>query len=239
MEIPAQIESKQESTRLIDFTSVLASSVHDMKNGLCLLIQSIEKLSHRLQKKNIEEADELAQIHYEASRLNSNLLQMLALYRVEKDLLPLNIDEYYLDELMEELAARNLLYIRSRHIDVEFDLPEELAWYFDFDLVSNLLNDIFVNALRYCGSKIIVSAFESQGQLHIAIADDGDGYPNAMLATQDMEAAQIDLTVSRTGLGLYFARLIAETHEQNGNKGSILLRNGGQLNGSVFTLTLP
>jgi len=237
--MPELKESPNTSHRFIDFASVLASSVHDMKNGLCLLIQAIENLSNRLHEKDMEEASELAQIHYEASRLNSNLLQMLALYRVEKDILPLNIDEYYLDELLEELLAKNYIYIDSRRINVDFEVEEDLAWYFDYDLVANLLNDIFVNALRYCKSNIIVKASTDEDQLRIEIADDGQGYPEKMLKTQLIDPADIDLTESRTGLGLYFAKLIAATHEQSGKAGNIKLQNGGQLNGSVFTLTLP
>ena len=225
--------------RFIDFTSVLASSVHDMKNGLCLLIQAIEKLSNRLHEKDIEEASELAQIHYEASRLNSNLLQMLALYRVEKDILPLNVDEYYIDDLFEELLAKNHIYIESRHIQVQFEIEQDLSWYFDYDLVANLLNDIFVNALRYCKGKILLRAACVEQALKIDIYDDGQGYPEKMLETQLIDPADIDLTESRTGLGLYFAKLIAATHEQNGKTGNIMLQNGGLLKGSVFTLTLP
>jgi len=66
------------NNRSIDFSTVLAASVHDMKNSLCLLIQSIETLSLKFDGQQ-EEAQELAQMHYAASRLNSNLLRMLAL----------------------------------------------------------------------------------------------------------------------------------------------------------------
>jgi len=73
---------------VIDFATVLASSAHDMKNGLCLLIQLIDQLSEKMRLNNMDEAEELASIHYEASRINTNLLQMLAMYRAEKDVLP-------------------------------------------------------------------------------------------------------------------------------------------------------
>lgn len=225
--------------RIIDFSSVLASSVHDMKNGLCLLIQSIENLSNRLEQKGAEEAKELAKIHYEASRLNTNLLQMLAMYRAEKDALPLHIDEHYLDELLEELIAKNHLYIENRNLEVVFEIEQDLAWYFDNELVANLLNDIFVNAMRYSKEKIVVTAANVEGQLQIEIIDDGNGYPESMLNNQFLNPSELDLTLSRTGLGLYFANLIATTHSQNDRYGCIELKNGGKLNGSVFTLTLP
>jgi len=233
------MSENNNSERIIDFSSVLASSVHDMKNGLCLLIQSIENLSNRLEEKGADEAKELAKIHYEASRLNTNLLQMLAMYRAEKDALPLHLDEHYLDELLEELIAKNHLYIENRNLEVEFDIEPDLAWYFDNELVANLLNDIFVNAMRYSKAKILVTAKLVNECLQVEVVDDGNGYPEAMLNNQFLNPSELDLTLSRTGLGLYFANLIATTHSQNGRKGTIKLENGGKLNGSVFTLTLP
>lgn len=225
--------------RSIDFSTVLASSVHDMKNSLCMLIQSIESLSAQMQQKDVEGAQELAQIHYEAARLNTNLLQMLALYRARKDALPVDIDEWYLDDVLEELVAKNTLYIENKSLEVTFDIEEDLAWLFDNDLIANLLNDIFVNAMRYCQKHILISAHEVDGELQIQISDDGEGYPESMLSSSNNGPADIDLNLSRTGLGIYFAQLIADAHERSGTRGSIKLENGGQFNGSVFTLTLP
>ena len=63
----------------IDFASVLASTVHDMKNSLCMLIQSTEFIQQESQQLSEPAKDELARLNYEANRLNSNLLQLLSL----------------------------------------------------------------------------------------------------------------------------------------------------------------
>lgn len=224
--------------RSIDFSSVLASSVHDMKNSLCLLLQSIETLSNKFDQDQ-PEAQELAQIHYEASRLNSNLLQMLALYRARKDTLPINIEEWYLDELLDELMAKNEIYIHNKQLQIDLDIEPDLSWYFDNDLISNLLNDIFVNAMRYCNKRIKVTAKQVDELLEVTISDDGSGYPEQMLTSSHGLPQEIDLMTSRTGLGIYFAELIASSHKQDNVSGHISLANGGELNGSVFRLVLP
>jgi K+-sensing histidine kinase KdpD len=224
---------------IIDFATVLASSAHDMKNSLSLLIQLISQLSDKMRLNNMDEAEDLAQIHYEASRLNINLLHMLTIYREEKDVLPLNIDDYYLDETLEDLVAQNTLYIDNKHLSITFDIEDQLSWYFDQDLVSSLLNDVLVNSMRYSNKSIVLSAKKVNEQLHISIADDGTGYPAHMLESSISGPQAIELNISRTGLGLYFAQLIAAKHEQNGVSGYIKLKNGGVLNGSVFTLVLP
>ena len=47
-----------------DFSTVLASSVHDMKNSLCLLIQMIEEVSEQVTDSSATE--KMAKVHYEA-----------------------------------------------------------------------------------------------------------------------------------------------------------------------------
>ena len=60
-----------------------------------------------------------------------------------------------------------------------------------------------------------------------------------MLEATTINIQDFDISQGRTGLGLFFARLIAEAHVQGNRKGSISLSNGGALGGSVFTLKLP
>ncbi|WP_111978388.1 sensor histidine kinase [Algibacillus agarilyticus] len=226
-------------TGTIDFSTVLASAVHDMKNSLCMLIQSIDSLSNKLASHDQKDAEELARLHYEASRLNTNLLQLLTLYRAEKNQLPLNIEEHYIDDVIDELIAKNELYIANNSLDVEINLPEDLSWHFDIDMISNLVNDIFINALRYSHGKIKIAADIVDDQLVFLIEDNGDGFPDRMLQIQNSEMQNLDLNAGRTGLGLFFARLIAAAHTNKSKAGSIHLQNGGELGGGVFKLLLP
>ena len=60
-----------------------------------------------------------------------------------------------------------------------------------------------------------------------------------MLKSNDTNMRDFNISTGRTGLGLFFARIIAEAHTNDDKKGSIHLANGGVLGGSVFTLKLP
>ena len=226
-------------TTELDFKAVLASCVHDMKNGLCMMLQAIDTLATRLPAADQQSADEFARLHYEAARLNGDLVHLLTLYRSDHDSLPLNIDEHYLDELVEELTQKNLLYLQMRNLTVERQIDSDLAWYFDRDMVMNLLNDILVNAMRYCRGQIRITANIEAQMLVIAIADDGPGFPAAMLAQGNAMGSHPALAYGRTGLGLHLAGLIAKAHHKRGSSGEIQLANGGPLGGSVFTLKLP
>ena len=223
----------------IDFSSVLASSAHDMKNSLCMLLQSIELMHNELSSKAPESQQELAKIHYEANRLNSNLLQLLSLYRLEKNQLPLQIDQFYLQDILEEIELKNELYIEQKHIDFTMECDDDLHWFLDRDLISNLINDSVVNAIRYTQQKLLIRAKAINDQLIIEVHDDGSGFPEAMLTNSEQLMNKAELSRGHTGLGLFFAHLIANAHQHQGKRGQIALSNGGDFGGGVFQLLLP
>lgn len=223
----------------IDFSSVLAAAVHDMKNSLSLLIQSIESLDKTIEASNTEAHSQLSHVHYEAARLNTGLVQMLSLYRSELSGLPTNVDEHFVDDLFTELQGANSVYIAQRKVDLSIKYEENINWFFDKDLIYLLLNDVLINAMRYGNQMIELSAQIEDNQLVIRIEDDGDGYPEHMLEQSHSDMASFNLSQGRTGLGLFFARLIAQAHTNHGKCGFISLKNGGKLGGSVFQVNIP
>ncbi|WP_333609695.1 sensor histidine kinase, partial [Arsukibacterium sp.] len=122
---------------------------------------------------------------------------------------------------------------------IQIEVDEHLAWYFDRELIIHVLNDVFVNALRYCRQRILVQVSVEQQQLVLAVNDDGPGFPDFMLQAVKPDMSPPDLQHSHTGLGLYFARLIAAAHKNQGQHGSVQLRNNSELGGGVFVLQLP
>ncbi len=73
----------------------------------------------------------------------------------------------------------------------------------------------------------------------VEIHDDGEGYPADMLDNSDEGINNLNLAAGRTGLGLFFAHMIARAHRNQGRTGRIELSNGGEFGGAVFRLVLP
>jgi signal transduction histidine kinase len=231
--------SKQTDNQTIDFASVMAVAIHDMKNSLSLLLQTIEDLSKSLPPSEDISRQHIVDLHYEANRMNTTLVQILSLYRVELDALPLNIDECFMEDLVYELIESNKTYTKQKNISYKVDVESELSWFTDKDLLFLLMSDVIVNAIRYGASEISISAIVDDGYLCITVEDNGPGYPQSML---DMSAASMEsLCVSegRTGLGLFFARMIAQTHKNKNRQGSIKLSNNCATGGSTFKVLLP
>lgn len=122
---------------------------------------------------------------------------------------------------------------------LEVSQSADLVWYLDADLIGILLNDVLINAMRYSQKKILLSVYTEDKQLVFKVEDDGPGYPQSMLDAHNINMQHCDIGQGRTGLGLFFARLIAQAHTKGETKGTISLENGGSLGGSVFILRLP
>ncbi|WP_018417266.1 sensor histidine kinase [Teredinibacter turnerae] len=223
----------------LDFSTVLAASVHDMKNSVGMLLASLESVIEDTPPENDEQSRRFSTLHYEASRINSELIQLLTLYRMQNKVLPVRIDEHFVIDILEDQIARNHTLLETRGVAIELVCDHDLSWYFDDDLLGSVVQNILVNCVRYTHSAIRMSAEVENDQLCITIADDGPGYPASMLVRPCCQLDEAEVTDGATHLGLYFAEKIAQSHRQNDVCGSIKLANGEPLGGGVFTVRIP
>ncbi len=77
------------------------------------------------------------------------------------------------------------------------------------------------------------------GMLLIQIDDDGSGYPQKLLDAVDDFSSGINAQTGSTGLGLYFAATIADSHQRHVRQGHIRVQNAVALSGGSFQLFLP
>src|SRR5690606_25365781 len=105
----------------------------------------------------------------EAARINSELIQLLSLYRIQEDRMLVQIDEHYLIDILEEQLTKNDMLFKTRGIAVELDCDDNLNWYVDGELLGGVINTILVNCSRYCRARLQVSAKMEQGMLRITI----------------------------------------------------------------------
>ncbi len=222
-----------------DFSDVLASSVHDMKNSLGMLLNSVEGLIESFPPQNQEQSKRYNTLQYEASRINSELVQLLTLYRMQENHLPLRIDQHFVIDILEDQIARNHRLVDESHIDLRFECDDLLEWYLDADLVGNVVHNVLVNCCRYTKKKIMLTAEMVNNALCITIADDGEGYPAAMINQPSVNVDEAVIGDGNTHLGLYFAEKIAAMHFQDDKIGYIQLSNGLPLGGGTFKMFLP
>ena len=222
----------------LDFSTILATNAHDMKNSLFMLLQSIENLDSHANL-TAEQHQAVADLHYQTSRINGSLMQLLSLYKDENQQLPLYIEENSVADMFEDVLERNRLYLNTHDIKINIEVEDDLMGYFDLDLVTYLIADIFINALRHTNTLITLRAFSDQKYINIQVEDDGKGYPKHMLDVNSINKAPFNAGKGRSGLGLLFAQKIASGHNTEQLQGHVVLRNKDNQGGSLFTLRLP
>ena len=222
----------------LEFSTVLASTVRDMKNSLGLLMHNWHQWVGQLPPE-LAESGERGVIEYEALRLNGMLMQTFGLYQLLTDQLPLHPDWTDIDELLQEQLARHHEILEARNISSSCAIEDVELFVLDAEQVGSVIGNVLNNSIRYTHSAIQLSACQQDGMLVIAISDDGPGYPEQMLGRYASGLRDVDTSIGSTGLGLYFNQCIASLHQRDGRQGFIELRNGGALGGGEFLLHLP
>jgi signal transduction histidine kinase len=222
------------------FNMVLASTVHDMKNSLGMLGESLNQIVAQIDPQSLDEKAQANYgiVQYEASRVNNSLMQLLALYKLENEQLPFCPNYCNLSDFLEEQMIKHSVLLNARGIECSVDVDEELEGVFDESLVETVLENIIGNAIRYTQSKIQITCRQEEFTV-IEVADDGPGYPSAMIELAGSYMQGINQSTGSTGLGLFFAQKIANLHSHNNRRGRISLSNSGELGGGKFELLLP
>jgi len=213
-----------------DFSAILAASIHDMKNSLgviCGLIQNLKQA-------NEVPKPELAQLEFEARRMNNHLMQLLSLYKIEISKFSLNIDEYLIKDILDDIYSQQTSLLELNNITLELEYPENSYCYCDLYLLENAIGTLLNNAQRYSQKKIILSARAEDGYTKFTIEDDGNGFPDINLSTD-----YVNFNTGSTGLGLYFTHTIAHLHESNIHHGYSEISNESRLGGGKVSIFIP
>lgn len=227
----------------MDFSTILASSVHDMKNSLAMLLGSISNISLECQASTCSTKNELSRIQHEGQRVNRDLIQLLTLYKIDQSQHHLNIEEINIWDYLEEIILDYKHLLNERGIDISLQCDTALNGFFDADLVSGALKTIINNAYQYAGDKIIVSGELENGFIKLSISDNGKGYPPHMLFDQTTQTSASNFNTGSTGLGLYFSSQVAILHKNKKQRGYVKITNssglGSNLKGGCFSIYLP
>ncbi len=219
-----------------DISAFLASAIHDMKNSIGILINFLETNIPELGSDTREKA---APMLYEVKRVNDNLIQMLAIYKIGNQFYPFDLTENSINDFIREIVEQNKTLLDYSGIALDVDFDEELSWYFDYELISGVISHALNNATHYTKDKLRLSVKEEGGELVIRVEDNGSGYPNSVLEAGDAVNKGVNFASGSTGLGLYFSSMVAKLHKNCGKTGGVFLENGGQFGGSCFILRLP
>ena len=216
----------------------IADASHELRTPLAI-IRGEADVALSQERESTEYKDALAIIQDEAKRLSRVVDDMMALARADAGQRRLRIDEFYLNDLVEECCrAATVLTVREG-VTLTLKPMSDIAFSGDVDLLRRMFMNLLDNAIKYTssGGSISVEVEREPENLKIIVSDTGIGIPADQAPHVFERFYRVDKARSRadggSGLGLAIAKWVAEAH-----KGSIdLVSSPGQ--GSKFTVSLP
>ncbi|MDP2811442.1 MAG: HAMP domain-containing sensor histidine kinase [Rhodocyclaceae bacterium] len=211
--------------------TLVAAAIHDSKNVLNALNAALDDVGRDCPSPALDRARDMA------ARVSAQLVELLAIYREGQGSLRLAIDDHDVGDFLDDTLAE-LHPAGDGGIAPTCDsgpAREVGAWAFDAYLVRFVLLDALRNARRHARGAVCLSfAQEPSGSVRFTVADDGPGFPEDVLG-----GSQGAMSADSSGLGLTFARTIAERHATpDGRRGRIVMENAPE-GGARFSLILP
>ncbi len=232
-----QIEVLQRTDELR--AALLSSVSHDLRTPL----SSIKAAAYSLQEKDVTWDDEsrhsfAVTIECEADRLNRLVGNILDMSRIEGGALKAEKELYPLDELVYHVVNHMQFVLKDRkvHITLSDTLPPVSL---DFLQMDQVLTNLIENAVRYTPSRlpIEISAVECNGEIHVRVADHGQGIPEEYRERIFDKFYRVSDAKQRgtmgTGLGLAVCRGLVEAH------GGHIWAENREGGGAIFEFTLP
>lgn len=219
------------------FPAIMASTVHDIKSSLSVVLELIRQLA--LQHQELTQITEFTQLEFEANRINHSLMQLLVMFKIDHNAFGLEIEEYAVLDIIQEACMQQDVLSKIKRIEFQVACDADLFCYCDYVHISNALGTILNNALRYTHSAISMSAWVEEPYTVFCIEDDGEGYPEQFLQQDFMNFTNLDWVTGNTGLGLYFVSVIASLHKTKQHHGLVRIDNHSKLGGARFSLYLP
>lgn len=214
-------------------STFLAAISHDLRTPLAAIMGAASSLQTQRDKLSAADQERLVASILGESRylatLTENTLQLVRLDNAGQ----LDLDWVAMEEVVGAVLARVRQRDPARRIKsrVPPGLPLIKG---DAVLLTQLLENLLDNALKYTPDGIELAVSQSDRQMHVAVEDRGPGIAPEQAATMFEPYRRNDRSGQRgAGLGLAVCKAVATAH---GGKLEVEQRAGG---GSSFVLTLP
>ncbi len=209
-----------EQKKLDDMRKEFVANVsHELRTPLTTIKSYTETLlDGALEDKEIA-TEFLDIVNSEADRMAFLVRDLLQLSRFDSKQVQLDITEIPLNAFLEETVRQNKIHAEAKDQKLYYiPLKRDIILYGDRDRISQVINNIVTNAIKYSLSKaeIRISTGEDAYYYKIIVKDTGMGIQREDLPRIFERFYRVDKARSRamggTGLGLAIAKEIMESH---------------------------
>ena len=221
----------------------MADASHELRTPLAVIHTTADVTLHQPSRTEREYREALTIIGQQAQRLTRLVGEMSTLAHADAGHRPLQLQTFYLDELLTETArAVQVLAARTQVTLTTACVPDALCEG-DEALLRQMVLNLLDNAVTHTppAGQVALTLVRHDGQYRITVTDTGSGIPadaqpHIFARFYRVDPARAHTTTgagSGAGLGLAIARWIAQAHH-----GTLTLAHS-DATGSVFVAVLP
>lgn len=225
-EVLKESESEKEINKLK--TEFFANISHELRTPLNVILGSQQLIAlylknHEILKMNSEKVDKhLAILKQNCNRLLRIINNLIDITRIDSGFFELNLGNYNIVNIVEEITLSVAEYIESKGIELIFDTEiEEKIISCDPDKIERIILNLLSNAIKFTRDrdKINVNIYDKKNTVLISVKDTGVGIPDDKLNTIFDRFRQVDSSFTRkregSGIGLALVKSLVEMHEGN------------------------
>jgi len=215
-------------------TRFIAVASHDLRQPVQAARLYAESMLTQPELRNQTTVEKLTRSLVSASDLLDRLLDIS---RMDAGVLPIDVQNVRLYELINQLAAVHAAHAQEKAIELIVE-NSDISAQCDKGIVTEILDNIISNAIRYTDEGSVTLSVKQQGtEVVIRVADTGRGIPDEMLPSVFEEFVQLEDadgdTAKGMGLGLPIVKRLCQLHKLSFELSS------QENKGTVFTLRMP
>ena len=237
-------EEKQKLKETIEYdkvkTAFFSTISHELKTPLNVILGTIQLLEiskEATDHKSTKYVKNMKKNCYRLLRLINNLIDIT---KIDSGFFKLNLQNYDIVYLVEEIVLSVTDYTESRGIQLVFDTEiEERMIACDPDKIERIMLNLLSNAIKFTDNEgtIMVKIVEGEESIVISVKDSGIGIPKEKIHTIFERFVQVEQSLIKnhggSGIGLSLVKALVTMH--NG-KINVQSEEG---KGSEFIIEIP
>ena len=238
----AQMEKEQELRTNQMNMSFFANIAHEFRTPLTMIAGPVGQLA-KSASLDTEERGLLSIAQRSIQRMFKLVNQLMDFNKLENDTLRLSVEQIDVVQALNDICDTFEFNVREKGLTLNrFGMEDSLMAWTDGDKLEKIVSNLLSNALKFTprGGHIDVTLDTVESSMvKVSIADTGKGIPEEQRENIFKRYYQLDNQTKAvvnwgTGIGLYYARRLAELHH-----GSLTAGNRQEGTGAVFTLVYP